>query len=74
MIGAPAELAGEVAADPTLVGFVVPAVRIVRTRIQHERTEVVVLHPTMDAVERPFLVALEERMFSAPVRMMGTRI
>ena len=74
VIGAPAELAGEVAADSALVGFVVPTVRIVRTRIQHEQTEIVVLLPTMDAVERPLLVALEERVFAAPVGMMGTRI
>ena len=74
VIGAPAELAGEVAADPALVGFVTTSVRIVLTRVQHERTEVVVLHPTMDAEERPFLVPLEERVFAAPVGMMGTRI
>ena len=30
VIGAPAELAGEVAADPALVGFVTTSVRIVR--------------------------------------------
>ena len=74
VIGTPAELAGEVAADPTLVGFVVPSVRIVLTRIQHERTEVIVLLSAMDAEERPLLVALEERVFAAPVGMMQTRI
>ena len=74
VIGATAELAGEVAADPTLVGFVMPAVRIVLTRVQHERTEVVVLHSAMGAVERPFLVTLEERVLAAPVGMMSTRI
>ena len=74
VIGASAELAGEVAADPAFVRFVATSVRIVRTRIQHERAEVVVLHPAMNAVERPFLVTLEERVFAAPVRMMGTRI
>ena len=72
--GAPAELTGEVAADTAFVGFVVAPVRIVRTRIQHERTEVVVLEPAMDAVERSFLVALEERVLAAPVGMMSTRI
>ena len=74
MIGAPAELAGEAAADPALVGFMVTSVRIARTRIQYERTKVVVLHPAMNAVERPFLVALEERVLAAPVGMMGARI
>ena len=74
VIGATAELAGEVAADPAFVRFVATSVRIVRTRIQHERAEVVVLHPAMNAVERPLLVALKERVFAAPVRMMGTRI
>ena len=74
MIGATAELAGEVAADSALVGFVVPPVRIVRTRVQHERTDVVVLEPAMNAVERTFLVTLEERVLAAPVRMMGTRV
>ena len=74
VIGASAELAGEVAADPTLVGFVVPPVRIVRTRVQHERTEVVVLEPAMNAEEQTFLVTLEERVLAAPVGMMGTRI
>ena len=72
--GTPAELAGEVAADSALVWFVVPTVRIVRTGIQHERTEIVVLLPAMEAVERPFLVALEERVFAAPVGMVQTRI
>ena len=67
---APAELAGEVAAHPPLVGFVVATVRIVQARIQHERTEIVVLLSAMDAEERPFLVALEERVFAAPVGMM----
>ena len=66
----PAELAGEVAADPALVGFVATSVRIVQTRIQHERTEIVVLLSAMDAVKRPFLVALEERMLAASVGMM----
>ena len=74
VIGTPAKLAGEVATDPALVGFVVASIRIVRTRIQHERTEVVVLLSAMDAEERPLLVALEERVLAAPVRMMGTRI
>ena len=69
----PAELAGEVAVNPTLVGFVVASIRIVRTRIQHERTEVVALHSAMNAVERPFLVALNERVLAAHVRMMGAR-
>ena len=72
VIGAPAELAGEVAADPAFVGFVVPSVRIVLTRIQHERAEIVILHSAMNAVERPLLVALKERVFAAPFRMMGT--
>ena len=74
VIGATAELAGEVAADPTLVGFVMPSVRIVLTRIQHERTEVVVLLSAMDAVERSLLIALEERVFASPVGMMGARV
>lgn len=68
--GTPAELTGEVAVNPPLVGFVVATVRIVQTRIQHKRTEIVVLLPAMDAEERPFLVALEERVFAAPVGMM----
>ena len=72
--GAPAELADEVAVNPALVGFVVPTIRIVRTGIQRKRTEVIVLEPAMDTVERPFLVALKERMFAAPVGMMQTRI
>ena len=74
VIGASAELAGEVAADPAFVRFVATSVRIMHTGIQHERAEVVVLHPAMDAEERPFLVALEERVLAAPVRMMGARI
>ena len=74
VIGTPAELAGEVAADPAFVWFVSTSVRIVLTRIQHERAEIVVLEPAMDAEKRPFLVTLEERVFAAPVRMMGTRI
>ena len=72
--GSSAELAGEVAADSAFVGFVATSVRIVLTRIQHERTEVVVLHSAMNTVERPFLVTLEERVFAAPVGMMSTRI
>ena len=68
--GSPAELTGEIALNPPLVGFVMPTIRIVQARIQHERTEVVVLLPAMDAEERPFLVALEERVFAAPVGMM----
>ena len=47
-----------------------PTIRIVRTGIQHKRTEVIVLEPAMDTVERPILVALEERVFAAPVGMM----
>lgn len=72
--GTPAELAGEVAADSAFVGFVVPTIRIALTRIQHERTEVAVLLPAMDAEERSFLIALEERVFAAPVGMVQTRI
>ena len=67
---ASAELAGEVTVNPALIGFVVPTIRIVRTGIQHKRTEVIVLEPAMDTVERPILVALEERVFAAPVGMM----
>ena len=68
--GAPAELAGEVTVNPALIGFVVPTIRILRTGIQHKRTEVIVLEPAMDTVERPILVALEERVFAAPFGMM----
>ena len=71
---ASAELAGEAAVNPPLIWFVVPPVRIVLTRIQHERTEIVVLESAMDAAERPFLVTLEERVFAAPIGMMSTRI
>ena len=74
VLGAPAELAGEVATDPALIGFVVASIRIVLTRIQHERTEIVVLLTAMDAEEWPILVALEERVLAAPVGMMQTRI
>ena len=49
VIGASAELAGEVAADTAFVGFMVASVRIVRTGIQHERAEIVVLHPAVFA-------------------------
>ena len=74
VIGASAEFTGEVAADSAFVGFVATSVRIVLTRIQHERAEIVILHSAMNAVERPFLVALEERVFAAPFRMVCARI
>ena len=74
VIGAPAKLAGEVTVNPPFVWFVVPTIRIVLTRIQHERAEIAILHSAMNAVERPFLVALEERVFAASIGMMQTRI
>lgn len=70
VISAPTELAGVLAVNPALVGFVVPTIRIVLTRIQHERTEVVILLSAMNAVERPLLVTLEERVFAASIGMM----
>ena len=57
--GSPAELAGVLAVNPPLVGLVVTTVRIVHAGVQQKRTEVIVLLPAMDAVERTLLVALE---------------
>ena len=66
----PAELAGEVAVNPAFVGLVVTAVGVVHAGVQQKRTEIVVLLPAMDTVERSILVTLEERMLAAPVGMM----
>ena len=72
--GATAELAGEVAVNPSFVGLVVTAVGVVHAGVHQKRAEVVVLLSAMDAEERPFLIALEERVFATPVGMMQTRI
>ena len=63
----PAELAGEVTVNPAFVGLVVTAVGVVHAGVHQKRAEVVVLLPAMDAVKRPVLVPLEERMLAAPI-------
>ena len=68
--GAPAELAGEVAVNPPLVGFVVLSMRIPQAIVFNQVAKISFCVSAMDAEERPFLVALEQGMLAPAVRML----